>query len=983
MIENVLVLGSGAREHAIAWKLEQSSKVGQVFVAPGNACKYSVAPAEIPNLNDIEVVRQFCTKHKISMVVIGPEKEICTGWAEKLSRDGCLKVFAPCSNAAHLEASKAFAKEFMVSNGLPTADYATFDNAKAAIAFVTACSWKRIVVKEDGLCGGKGVAVTRTKSEASYIIERIYQINSSASVVLEEFLEGYEVSALCFTDGKSIKRMPLSQDHKRALEGDRGENTGGMGAIVPVIVPFDIDQQITDILQTTITALHKKGTPYVGVLYAGLMITRNGPRILEYNCRFGDPEAQVILRLLNSDLYEIFDACCSGAIDSLDVKWSKKHGVGVVMATQGYPGKYFPIGLPISDIPNDNTDTVTFLAGIKHDEKGQLLNTSGRVLCTTSVAHSPFQARSDCLKAIDAIHFDAKHFRRDIGHFALTLRNRKSLTYAQSGVHISAGNEFVDRIKQYILGTLTAGTQQIGGFGATVDLRAEGFDSTTELVIGMDGIGSKIEIGQEMNCLEGLGHDLVGMCANDVLCHGAKPIAFLDYYVTGKLDKEQACHLVKSIAEGCTQAGCALVGGETAEMPGVYAPNQWDLAGCCVGARNSAWPKLPMVSNIENGDVLLALTSSGLHSNGFSLVRKILSSCSLSYKDPCPWTNGDNSIGSQLLTPTRIYVKELLPLATSGYIKAMAHITGGGLVENLPRVLPSHLSAAIDCKRWRLPTMFAWLQQAGNIDAMEMLRTFNCGVGMVLVVKPSDVDRILSELKHTEVWRIGSVVQKTNADPAVKLENLDDLFSSTPFFFDIQLAYRRRATVAILISGSGSNMAHLVEQSLRPTSNCFVSVVISNKAGVLGLDIARQLGVDSIAIESAGLSREQFEEQVTKELEERGVELICLAGFMRILTPSFTTRWHRRIINIHPSLLPAFKGHKAVPLALEAGVKITGCTVHYTVADVDAGEILGQEAVLVEKDDNEASLHNKIQAKEHALFPRIMEDVAQRMLDSI
>jgi len=292
---------------------------------------------------------------------------------------------------------------------------------------------------------------------------------------------------------------------------------------------------------------------------------------------------------------------------------------------------------------------------------------------------------------------------------------------------------------------------------------------------------------------------------------------------------------------------------------------------------------------------------------------------------------------------------------------------------------------AQDCTAWKPHPVFSWLQKLGNISEQEMLSTFNCGIGMILVVSRqhlSDVQKQLELAGSLKIYNIGSVVEQRtqNLNSRVYYENVDDLFDAS-FFDDSEFIHRKRVNVAILISGSGSNMAQLIHQSHQRNSHCYVSVVISNNSNVLGLDVARSLGVQAIVIPSQGISREDFEAQVTKELESRHIDLICLAGFMRVLTAGFIARWRQKIINIHPSLLPSFKGAKAVALALEAGVKITGCTAHFVVEDIDAGQILGQEAIAIEPVDNEASVHKKIQAKEHALFPRVMEEVAKRMID--
>jgi len=316
---------------------------------------------------------------------------------------------------------------------------------------------------------------------------------------------------------------------------------------------------------------------------------------------------------------------------------------------------------------------------------------------------------------------------------------KNGLTYADAGVDIDAGNELVQRIKPLAKSTSRAGADSdLGGFGGLFDLKAAGFTDPV-LVAATDGVGTKLKIAIETENVSTVGIDLVAMCVNDLIVQGAEPLMFLDYFATGHLDVDHAAQVVEGIAEGCRQAGCALIGGETAEMPGLYAKGDFDLAGFAVGAaeRGALLPR----DDIKAGDVLVGLPSSGVHSNGFSLVRKIVETEGLSWDAPAPFAEGQ-TLGEAFLTPTKIYVKETLPLIQAGLVKALCHITGGGLAENLPRVLPEGIGATIDKSTWEMPAVFQWLQKAGGIDDLELLRTFNCGIGMVLVVSKDEAARL-------------------------------------------------------------------------------------------------------------------------------------------------------------------------------------------------------------------------------------------------
>ena len=331
---------------------------------------------------------------------------------------------------------------------------------------------------------------------------------------------------------------------------------------------------------------------------------------------------------------------------------------------------------------------------------------------------------------------------------------KNGLTYADAGVDIDAGNALVDRIKPAAKRTNRSGVMSgLGGFGALFDLKDAGY-SDPILVGATDGVGTKLRIAIDTGVVDGVGIDLVAMCVNDLVCQGAEPLFFLDYFATGKLDTDTAARIIEGIAEGCVRSGCALIGGETAEMPGMYPDGDFDLAGFAVGAmeRGTALP-----AGVEEGDVLLGLASDGVHSNGYSLVRKLVEVSGLGWGADCPF--GEGSLGEVLLTPTRLYVKQSLAAVRAGGVHALAHITGGGLTENLPRVLPEGLGADIDLDAWELPAVFKWMAATGGIAEAEMLKTFNCGIGMILSVSADRADALTAVLEGEgeTVTRLGTV----------------------------------------------------------------------------------------------------------------------------------------------------------------------------------------------------------------------------------
>ncbi len=350
----------------------------------------------------------------------------------------------------------------------------------------------------------------------------------------------------------------------------------------------------------------------------------------------------------------------------------------------------------------------------------------------------------------------------------MTNHKQEALSYADSGVDISAGNALVEAIKPAVRATKRRGVMgSIGGFGGLFDLKEAGYKDPV-LVAATDGVGTKLILAQKAKRYNGVGIDLVAMCVNDLVVQGAEPLFFLDYYACGQLEHEEAVAVINSIAEGCKQAKCALIGGETAEMPGAYPEGEYDLAGFCVGAAERK-QLYPQIDKINTGDVVIGLASSGVHSNGYSLVRAILKREGISMDQPAPF-NRTQTVADVLLEPTKIYVSSCLEAIKTGHVPALAHITGGGLLENIPRVLPDDYGVELDLSAFPLPPLFQWLKGAGNVSQDEMLRTFNCGIGMVLIVKEGKEKAVLEGLKKAgeDAFVIGNVLRRGNS-PAVHI----------------------------------------------------------------------------------------------------------------------------------------------------------------------------------------------------------------------
>jgi phosphoribosylamine--glycine ligase/phosphoribosylaminoimidazole synthetase len=724
----VLVVGSGGREQAIAW-----------------ACRRSG--------HDVTLAAELADEHEAQpdLVIPGPEAALVAGVADECARRG-IACFGPTSELARLESSKGYARELATSLGIPGPRFARFE----ARAHREAAAWfeqvgRPVVVKLDGLAGGKGVTVPESDGETFAAIGV-----TTEPFVLEELMTGPECSLIALCDGRVAVALPLAQDHKRIGEGDTGPNTGGMGAYAPAPVPYDADELLATFVLPILDHFVSAGTPYVGVLYAGLMLTAEGPRLVEYNVRFGDPEAQALLPLLDGDLAAIALAATQGRIADARLAVHPGAACTVVAAAAGYPGeprRGDAVTLPAAE---QLDGALLFPAGVRDG-----VTSGGRVLAITGLGADLGVARERAYAAIGQIAFAGMHYRRDIGWRA---PGATLASYAAAGVDIAEGNRAVTRMRGAV--ERTHGAEVVGGvgsFGGAFSAKAIAAMTDPVLVASTDGVGTKVELAGSLGRFGGLGHDIVNHCVGDVFVQSARPLFFLDYIAASKLDAEVVAEIVGGMAEACSAAGCTLLGGETAEMPGVYTEGSFDIAGTLVGVaeRDGLLPR----DDVTAGDVLVGVASSGPHTNGYSLLRKLFAWIPM---DVTP-AGLDRPLGEALLEPHRNYLPVLDAALATGAVKALAHVTGGGLPENVPRVLPSDVGAVIHLGSWPAPPLFRLVRDlATALDDLELHRTLNMGIGMVVVCGSDDVDRVQSAIDE-ETWVIGELVAHDAAAPRVRL----------------------------------------------------------------------------------------------------------------------------------------------------------------------------------------------------------------------
>lgn len=419
----ILIIGSGGREHALVWKIKQSELVGEIFVIPGNGGTGAIAKNIAIRQEDVPEIADFVLREKIDLTVVGPEAPLVVGIVDEFEKRN-LKIFGPSQKAACLEGSKIFAKELMAKYNIPTAPFEIFDNSRKAVKFIEQKK-SPLVIKADGLAAGKGVIVCDTKKQALLAVEEIMVKEkfgeAGRRIIIEEKLIGQEASIIALSDGESVLALDSSQDHKQIYDGDKGPNTGGMGAYspAPVVTKEIFDYTMDKIIKNTVLSMKKENTPYRGVLYAGIMITKEGPKTLEFNVRFGDPETQALLPRLNSDLADLILAACGGKLGDKKIAWNKKSCVSVVMVSGGYPGDYEK-GKEIIGIEEAENlkDVVVFHAGTKK-EGGEILTSGGRVLNVSALGDTVKAAQGFAYKAVSKIKFDGMYYRKDIAAKAI------------------------------------------------------------------------------------------------------------------------------------------------------------------------------------------------------------------------------------------------------------------------------------------------------------------------------------------------------------------------------------------------------------------------------------------------------------------------------------------------------------------------------------------------------------------------------------
>lgn len=742
----ILIVGSGGREHMIAKKLN-TSRVKLYYVSKyKNPFMSKLAIwIHIGDIKHTHIIASIAKSVHTDLVVIGPELPLHYGVVNE-----CAKYDIPCigptKELAKIESSKAFArilcKKYIPYSHKYIPDFHVFNVGDDYTECIKALikENKYFVIKADGLHGGKGVKVfgehINSYDESVRYCKDIHDNNEA--IVIEERLYGKEFSLMSFCDGNSLSHTIPVQDFKRAFEQDKGPNTGSMGSITDYnnTLNFLTDDDINTaryLNEVVIDALYKElNESYKGIIYGSFMKTNNGIKIIEFNCRFGDPECINVLTLLETDLLDIFISIISSRLADIDIKFSKKASVFKYIVPNGYPET--PVRDQIINFPiNDSLIVASVRKGITGDINNTDLNyynIGSRTLGYINV--SKFVIRSAVIlnRMLDKVS-GPLYYRKDIGLVY------DKITYDNCGVNIEEGNNVVKDIEKDVTSTYNSHViNKFGDFGGAFQLSPLNYKIPV-LVSTTDGVGTKtifiIENFPPEKAFNMLGTDIVNHCINDILVKGAKPLFFLDYIASSVLKKENISYFVKGISEACKKAKCVLIGGETAEMPDVYKKGHCDIVGTMIGIVD----KDNMINGktyITSNDILIGLPSSGPHTNGYSLIRKIVSRYESIYGEL------DRNMIDMLSEPHKSYLEEYNIITDNDInIKGMCHITGGGFCDNIRRIIPDNLKVRWDT--FEFTDVFKFIQKISNMDDMEMMSVFNCGIGMIIVIDKRDLVR--------------------------------------------------------------------------------------------------------------------------------------------------------------------------------------------------------------------------------------------------
>ena len=792
--QNVLILGSGGREYALAYALSKSSTPLNIFFT-GWANPGLLQLGTLINLEDILCQHK---SHPFQLAVIGPEAYLAEGWVDKLQEHG-IPCFGPRKLLAMIETSKKTGRwlvdkintqwnpEYLVCN---PEDFQIFPE-KEILAFIEMHQYQ-YVIKKDGLCGGKGVKVSgvhlETVQDGLNYCRELYE--NQEVFLLEEKLNGEEFSLHSVTDGNKFLHMPLVKDYKKAYDNETGPNTGSMGSLtfanhsLPFLSEEDLlrAQSINESAINALQEYYHEGieggyeTGYRGVLYGSFIKTGDPEqpiKVIEFNVRFGDPECINLLSIFQGDVYQLLLQTAHGTLDKFPEEtftFDQENTVVKYLVPNGYP--HNPVkGFEIYLNNMGFKESETFPASVEYHmpknhnvyDKGHLYLGGSRAIAFLAKGDSSHILLSKKLNEDLNKVWGPVFYRKDIGYHTLPVNvlPANKYSYQKSGVNLTTYQKALQSIKSHVEATYNSHVlSQFGDFGGVYEMPG---NSDNVLVASTDGVGTKsrylLSNLDTSEAFETLGMDIVNHSVNDILVMGAYPLFFLDYYASATVCQDHLAYLLKGMSEGCQKSNTVILGGETAEMPGIYQTDQVDIVGTIVGTAKKTELLIPK-DKIEEGDYVLAFPSSGIHTNGYSLVRQITDD----HKPPA-------EIQDKLCQPHRSYLPHILKIREyfknkfpnkvfPDIIHGLCHITGGGLIDNPARVLREDLTLRFQEGSWEMPEEFKFLQEKGNLSKKEMYNVFNCGLGMLVIISPTLVSAFAKLFKSEECFLVGKIEKR-------------------------------------------------------------------------------------------------------------------------------------------------------------------------------------------------------------------------------
>ncbi|XP_056415519.1 trifunctional purine biosynthetic protein adenosine-3-like [Hyla sarda] len=915
MTNRVLVIGSGEVEEGLCWAVAQSAQVKQVVFAPGTE--------DMPEIEKIDksavltsnpaILKQFCKDHNISLVIISTMSLLTAGLIDDLTTSG-VNCFGPTMKAAQLQDNKKIGKDFMQRLDIPTARWKSFSNPHKACSFITYADFPALVVKAMTSSAGRNFYITRDKDEACRAVQKLTQdciLGASTPLVVEERLEGKEYICLCLTDGVSLAPLPFVHISKHCIPESTSPNI--------IQLSEKNSKKIQDnILQKSIDAMRQAGWHYKGLFGAKIMMTGKGPIILGYICTFEDLKSQMIVPLLKPDLYEVIQLVMEERLSSHVAMWSLE--------------KYTSnrdLWSPIAKQPDPDVGHAKRNAKLALDEAA-----SGGVTAAAPVVVA---------KGGNIVAFPGMAYRKDYQSVNRKGKARHKLVCPDETHTMKDSTSDVAQPGPTVMENVH---QFLGRKVRSFEINSAQFKDPV-FVCSSSSLGDKAKVALSCHLHRSAAQSLASTCINDLLAQGAQTVFFMPQCSCGQLSEDVTEAIKEGLALGCSITGATLLDQECTQPPSLYNKGNYNLSGFALGVVERD-RRLPRPDQMRAGDLVIGIRSPGSYSsNNLSLLNDLIENHSLQYTSGLPVGDGV-TIWGELIINSMVFSLPVLHALQSGNISSCLAISEGGLVGSILHYLPEHMGIIIDALCWKVPAIFSWLYNEGELSEQELVYNFSLGVGAVLIARKNAAQKILAEIQHVEeAWMIGSIFQHHTDSPRVQVRHLlEALKLNNIQLMKTVILYRAPAKVskvAVLISTAGPKLKLMMDTIIQLGSCARLSLIISNMSAGEELKKVAGAGIPTRVIDHKMFGcHSEFERTMCRVLDEFSIDLICLAGFGRIFTGQFPIKWKGKILKLYPLLFPSMKRDK-LPEA-----KVRGYTVCFMLDGGSPGPIILQETVVEE-----------------------------------